>query len=559
MKILKNIAVNEPWPNNPLRHQRGLILALLLFALGVRVWLLLASQHFLRSDEAVVAMMAMDILEGGPIPFFLYGQSYGGGQAVDALLAVPLFAVFGPSAYMIKVVQILFSIALLFVVYLSLYRFVGKRYALLATATLSFFSTFILFNFFYHGGMAMSFFGWLGLYFFFRGYFEDDHTMLMMALSGAAIGFSCYCFEYAYVYLAGVAAFWILKGKDVLLRQWRPIVCFVGGGLIGISPLIYYNLTHDFANLKQLLYLTSSTDSGMAGSFFNQFFSRFFNLFSHDLPSFFSLSIIDFPETIPTASYLAYSIFVVSVAYVVLRTRSGFIALARSFVTGHKAIMVQESRIIFIFLLLLIYFVMYCLSSSGGTTPRYLLAAIPMIPMFIAWTAYDFGRRYKAAAAIFLLAFLGIQMQHLIVLAKDTSVSEWRIKHHGEDIDVLAKYLLDNNLTTVLTPYEIKWRLMFASKRKIICASYIFGFDREMKYNNEVVDRVNRRGMPLAIVFDKDYRMHQIALNFNPEGAFDLEGFIRFLQDNQITYKVTPVGRDYVVYHDFSKHFPLPE
>jgi hypothetical protein len=46
----------------------------------------------------------------------------------------------------------------------------------------------------------------------------------------------------------------------------------------------------------------------------------------------------------------------------------------------------------------------------------------------------------------------------------------------------------------------------------------------------EVIDQVNRKGMPLAVVFDKEYKMPQIALNFNPMWAFDLAGFHQFLQ-----------------------------
>jgi hypothetical protein len=57
----------------------------------------------------------------------------------------------------------------------------------------------------------------------------------------------------------------------------------------------------------------------------------------------------------------------------------------------------------------------------------------------------------------------------------------------------------------------------------------------------EVIDQVNRKGMPLAVVFDKEYKMPQIALNFNPMWAFDLAGFHQFLRQNQITYQITPV------------------
>jgi hypothetical protein len=112
-----------------------------------------------------------------------------------------------------------------------------------------------------------------------------------------------------------------------------------------------------------------------------------------------------------------------------------------------------------------------------------------------------------------------------------------------------------NNFQTVMAPYEIKWKLMFETRRKIVAAAYMFGFDREYKYNVEVIDRVNRRGMPLTWVFDREYKLPKIAQNFNPRSAFDVDAFHEFLRQQNITCRITPVGQDYIVYHDFSKHF----
>ena len=76
---------------------------------------------------------------------------------------------------------------------------------------------------------------------------------------------------------------------------------------------------------------------------------------------------------------------------------------------------------------------------------------------------------------------------------------------------------------------------------------------------NGEIDRVNRRRRPFAFVFHKDFRFARVTLNFNPGGAFDIEGFHRSLRARGITWKTTRVGRDYMVYHDFSKPFTLPE
>ena len=70
---------------------------------------------------------------------------------------------------------------------------------------------------------------------------------------------------------------------------------------------------------------------------------------------------------------------------------------------------------------------------------------------------------------------------------------------------------------------------------------------------------MNRQRLPLAFAFDKDHRFADVALHFNPAGAFSVDAFRRYLERNLISYEVTPVGQTYVVYHKFSAHVPLPD
>jgi hypothetical protein len=219
--------------------------------------------------------------------------------------------------------------------------------------------------------------------------------------------------------------------------------------------------------------------------------------------------------------------------------------------------LVGERRVLYLVVLMIFYLAIYSLSKSGGSVPRYLIALCPFVPMMIAWAAYDLGRRHLIPAALFVTLFVVLQIPFVVQFARDDTILEWDVRTHGGDIRKLANFLLANNLTTVVTPYEIKWKLMFESRGKIVCAAYLFGFDRDPKYNTEVVDRVNRRKMPVAFVFDKEYKLPRVALKINPEGAFNLEAFHALLQRSRITYQITPVGQDYVVYHGFSKPLSL--
>jgi 4-amino-4-deoxy-L-arabinose transferase-like glycosyltransferase len=541
-------SADEPFP-----FQTQLFTVLMLVSVALRLWILIVSRHYLRSDEAVTAMEALDIMEGGPIPIFHYGQAYGGGHTIEALMAIPWFAVFGPSDYLFKLGPALLSCVYIWLVYLTLYRFFNKRYALIAAAVFAFFAPFVAFSFYNNGGSVTTLFGWLGLYLFFRSYFAESEKRWSVMLAGASLGFAYYCFDYALYYLVAVIALWILKYNIHLWKRWRCLVLLLLGFFIGASPLIYFNLTHEFANFKHVLFAVVRPNSTRAlGPF-----ARFAGLFSHDLPAFFSLDVEDFPAEISPISYFSYGLFLIAMLYVFVRLAPAAVAMFRSFFARKTAVSVDEQRIVYLVFLIILYIAIYSVSNVGGNVPRYLIVLCPLIPMMLAWAAYDLGRRRLIPAVLFLTLFAILQIPFLVQFARDDTILEWDVRTHGEDMKTLAKFLLDNNLTTVVTPYEIKWKLMFESQGKIVCAAYLFGFDRDPKYNLEVVDRVNRRKMPVAFVFDKEYKLPQVALKINPEGAFDLDAFHAFLKRGQITYQITPVGQDYVVYHGFSKPLSL--
>jgi hypothetical protein len=544
------LEVDTPYP-----YQTRLFIFVLIASVALRLWLLVTSRHFLRSDEAVTAMEVLDILDGEPIPFFHYGQSYGGGHTVEALMALPWFFNFGPADYLLKLGPAMVACAHVALVYLTLYRFFNKKFALIATTLFTFFATFLAANFYANGAMITLFFGWLGLHQFFYFYFTEKHKLLVLFLSGMAIGFAYYCFDYALYYVLSVITLWVLKENTKIWRQWTFLISFVFGFFTGAAPLLYYNLTHDFANVKSLLSLAA----GPASLTVSGALAKFVALLFHDLPAFLSLDIDDFALEISALSILSYALFVLAVLYSLFKTAPAIRSLVTSMLARKKLVLPPNERIVYILLLLFLYAAIYSVSSAAGKAARYLIPLLPLIPILLAWPIYLIAKRSVIPAAVLGCGFLAIQVYLVVQLARDKTTVEWRIVSHGEDIKTLAQFLLDRNLTTVMTPYEIKWKLMFESQRKIVAASYMFGFDREHKYNMEVIDRVNRRGVPLAVIFDKEFKFHKIVANFNPDAVFDLDGFHEFLRQSEIVYRTTRVGDGYVVYHDFSKRFALPD
>lgn len=92
--------------------QRTLVLALAAAAalvLARSAVFLIWEQSAFDSDQAIFGLMARHLLEGRAFPVFIYGDNYM--LALQAWLAAPLFAIFGPSVAILKTPVVLVNIA----------------------------------------------------------------------------------------------------------------------------------------------------------------------------------------------------------------------------------------------------------------------------------------------------------------------------------------------------------------------------------------------------------------------------------------------------------------
>src|SRR6202008_3267965 len=130
----------------PKPHSRGLALAVLLaLALLPRLCVLLAPQADLYrqrhaapqsrpfisvGEEATRGSVALEIVRGPLLPVLDYQYAtFFGGSTVVAVLAAPLFAVFGPRLWALKAVPIGFHLAAVVLLFLILDRFASRRAA----------------------------------------------------------------------------------------------------------------------------------------------------------------------------------------------------------------------------------------------------------------------------------------------------------------------------------------------------------------------------------------------------------------------------------------------
>lgn len=99
-------------------------------AIVVRLDFMRAVQFTIDGDEAIVGLMGKHILEGRGVPVFYYGQHYMG--SLEAILASGSFSLFGSTPFALQLVPLLWSIALVPLMYVSGRSLMSRRTGLVA-------------------------------------------------------------------------------------------------------------------------------------------------------------------------------------------------------------------------------------------------------------------------------------------------------------------------------------------------------------------------------------------------------------------------------------------
>ena len=199
--------------------------------IAARLVLLAADAVPFNSDEAVVGLMARHILQGER-PAFFYGQAYLG--STDAWLVAIACAVFGPSVWMIRLVQIALFAATLFTTYpvarrLGLDEWTARAAVMLmalpptlltlyTTATLGGYGETLLFG---------NFLLWIALR------LTPSGADFRWVLLGFVAGFAFYTFGLILVYLIPIAAWLLAKHR---LRARRGYALALIGFAFGSAP-----------------------------------------------------------------------------------------------------------------------------------------------------------------------------------------------------------------------------------------------------------------------------------------------------------------------------------
>ena len=210
-----------------------MIATILLLAAAMRGVILFTGQRWLRSDEAVVGLMAKHIFTRGERPIFLYGQSYGGGHAIVAYLAAPMFAAFGRSPILLTGISASLSVVNIWLVWLILKRLFGGATASLGAALYAFSPPVVYQSFLINGGTETFLLALMALHFFLRSYMGRGPRPLAEFLAGAFGGLAYWGMDYALLYPAVFVALWLISSAH---RRWGLFARFTVGFLVGCSP-----------------------------------------------------------------------------------------------------------------------------------------------------------------------------------------------------------------------------------------------------------------------------------------------------------------------------------
>ena len=229
---------------------RLFIAALVLFLFTRIVLILFAPPELIRDAEFSRGTIAKEIIEGPSWPLYFYqNESFNGGTLFAGILLCPFFIFLGQNFFAIKLAALFFSSLTFTVLYLWLRRSFNERIALLtalsfifAPAAFTAYSVILMGEHFDSILFTVS-----ALFLFYKVFFEKNgrRNLRDVALLGLVCGLGVwFCYTFL-ITLATCLLCGFILDKTFFLRKAGLV--FLGAGLVGFSPWIWYNAHMGFS------------------------------------------------------------------------------------------------------------------------------------------------------------------------------------------------------------------------------------------------------------------------------------------------------------------------
>jgi 4-amino-4-deoxy-L-arabinose transferase-like glycosyltransferase len=459
-----------------------LILSLVAIALFL---ILFHSQTHVNSDEAIIGLMGKHILEGLNFPFYMHGQPYNAGAALEAYLLAISFAIFGVGAMQMKSIIVVLSLACMVLFYRMTILLYDHRTAALSTLLFALSPSLLKWHFqvrgysFYFISIPIL----TGIYFSLAQ--SPSPKARKVILFGLACGLSSWNLE---LILPLVGAFWILLAIRRKLSVKKAILG-AAGFVTGYAPAILFNLSHDFSNWK-VVFLQKTSN----GEWLNP--ATFVNVFFEEMPKFFGpdTTFWYYPE-IPATGYVLYTIAlagtIAAIAPFVKRPAKICDALS-----GNMAL-TDEAKDFQLLLLTLVCSVPYLLAPIR--VPSYFLGGIFFLSILV-------GRMVARSLAVassqrilgMMVLTIGVlagsvmmirtaRQNQIETVTEDKNGWLYLKRFPAEDIEAVELHLRDHKIASLWTTISFVYPLIFESGERLTVSNSIF--NNSMQFSSELMPK----------------------------------------------------------------------
>lgn len=221
----------------------------LLTALALAVRLLYAAHPMMDSDQAVIGLMAMHILDG-EFPIFFWGAPYS--SPVESYLAAPVFALLGPSRNALCLTIILESMVFLWLAYLSAKDMWNRSAGLWAMAFAALPTWYFLYiNCFPRTSYLEICTVALALVWVAWRLVHRRGGPLLCLVYGVVAGLAFWFHTSLAVFAIAPTGLYLLMGLGLRL-WWRPLALMAAGFLAGSLPVWIYNLQNNWQTFTHM-------------------------------------------------------------------------------------------------------------------------------------------------------------------------------------------------------------------------------------------------------------------------------------------------------------------
>lgn len=445
-------------------------------SLAVRIFFLLTTERTLDMDECVVGVMAKHVAERGERFVHYAGSDYGGGHALIAYLAAPLFGIFGPGDVALQSITMLFSILFVIVFMFIVAKMTSPEAGLLSGLLLSFLTPYLKLSFQVDGYIETLFFVSLSAIILMRlisGGLETDRRApgqyfsrpALLVVLGVSSGLALWSHEFALIFLLVLGIAGLIHIKKF---RFAEIMIVSAGFLLGYSIKLNY-MIHDNS-------ASSTFAQWIAFGGIGAYFHTLVEILVEKLPGFFSPQIYHYHDELRLYSLLMYLTCAVSCVYMLylaVRGRRG----------GEKKI---DTRLLILAGLPFYFLLLMPLFNRGPKFPRYFLPLAPFAAAAFAFAVVNLAGRggYKRFAGIALLSFFLVLE---IFGAADMRSCGYDSCENGKIYGELVEFLGGHNIKGIYTDFGTKWHVAFYSGERIAGSDFAFGnMPRYMEYEYRV-------------------------------------------------------------------------